>query len=137
MAAALAVAHYRKNAVVEIFFVGDAEIKKLNRKFRNKNKPTDVLSFPLQGAKAWPGEGEELGDIVISVPTARKDAKKYGWKYPDEIKLLLVHGILHLLGFDHLKEKERPRMFRAQNKALKALGVGAEVLIDGRLPPRE
>lgn len=126
-AAALKAAGYRGRATLDLFFVGNAEIKRLNRRWRGKNRPTDVLSFPLRGAKAWPGAGEELGDIVISIPTARADAAKYGRKYRDELTLLLVHGILHLLGFDHLEEKDRKRMFGVQNAALAKLGTGREV----------
>ena len=83
-----------KRVELSILFVRDNEIRKLNRKYRRKNRPTDVLSFPLCEIGA-------LGDIVISVDTARRYAKRDDMKYENKIKFLLIHGFLHLLGYDH------------------------------------
>lgn len=77
--------------------VGDEEMQEINREFRGKNVPTDVLSFP-GGVSA---EGHHLGDVVISVPTARHQAKSRGHSTQRELRLLLVHGVLHCLGHDH------------------------------------
>jgi probable rRNA maturation factor len=80
--------------------VGDREIHKLNSSYRNKDKPTDVLSFSqLEGELGMPPES--LGDVVISLDTSKKQAKEYGVTIPEEILRLLVHGVLHLCGFDH------------------------------------
>jgi len=74
-------------------FVGDRDMRRTNRQFRGKDKATDVLSFP--------GEDGHLGDILISVPTARRQAAEAGHGVDRELKVLLLHGILHCLGHDH------------------------------------
>ena len=95
-------------------FVGKAEIKKLNKKFRNKNKPTDVLSFNLNDKNC-------LGEIVICPEIVRENAKKYGVTIKHETMKMFVHGILHLLGYDHEKsEKEAEIMGKKQEKYLTA-----------------
>ncbi|RYZ99308.1 MAG: rRNA maturation RNase YbeY [Proteobacteria bacterium] len=100
-------------ADLSILLTGDAGIRTLNRRWRAKDKATDVLSFPLldldslgelgRRAKKNPEQiyPWELGDIVISVDTAKRQAKAHGLTLRQELDLLLVHGILHLLGFDH------------------------------------
>lgn len=75
----------------------DEELRALNRDFRNVDKPTDVLSFPGNETP----EGRHLGDIVISVPTARRQAAVYDHHLLRELKILLLHGVIHCLGFDH------------------------------------
>lgn len=85
---------------VSIAFVDDDEIKELNKKFRKMNKPTDVLAFRLS---------ESIGEIIISTDTAKSQAEEYGNSFISEIFLLLIHGLLHLLGYKHskgMKEKE-------------------------------
>ena len=84
---------------VTVLFTGDEEIHTLNRTFRHKDKPTDVLSFPA-GGDGPPGE-EELGDLVISVETAARQARRRRRDVGHEVRVLLIHGTLHLLGFDH------------------------------------
>jgi len=79
-----------------IRFAGDREVRRVNRTFRGKDKPTDVLSFP--GA---PEDNGHLGDILISLPTARRQAKAVGQPVERELKVLLLHGILHCMGYDH------------------------------------
>jgi probable rRNA maturation factor len=93
----------------------DREVRRLNRKFRNQDRTTDVLSFP-----AAPRNGF-LGDIAISFPTARRQASEYGLSVDQEIELLMLHGILHLLGMDH--HTDRGRMARAEAKWRAALGL--------------
>ena len=82
---------------VEVLLTSDAQIKRLNRDFRGKNKPTDVLSFPA------PEEIVEThaGDLAISLDTAARQAKSYGHSLGDEVRVLLLHGLLHLRGMDH------------------------------------
>jgi len=79
---------------VNILIMNDKEIHKLNKQFRNKDKPTDVLSFFM-------GEEGVLGDIAVSKETTLKNAKKYGATYSQELKRLIIHGTLHLLGYNH------------------------------------
>ncbi len=78
-------------------FVGDREMRRLNRAFRGKDRPTDVLSFP--GEKTM--DGTHLGDIAVSVPAARRQALERGHSVERELKVLLLHGVLHCLGHDH------------------------------------
>ncbi len=82
---------------VTVLLTTDAAIRKLNRRFRRKNKPTDVLSFPTDG----PVAAEIAGDLAISIPTARRQADERGHSLATEIKVLMLHGLLHLAGFDH------------------------------------
>ncbi|WP_457624549.1 rRNA maturation RNase YbeY [Persephonella sp.] len=91
-------------------------IRRINREWRSKDKPTDVLSFPID--EKPPGyRYRVLGDVVISLPYAKKQAEEIGIPYRDEIVRLLTHGILHLLGYDHEKDPaEAKRMFALQDK---------------------
>jgi len=93
---------------VTLAFVGDRAIRTLNRKFMKKDRPTDVLNFPL-GEKGPDGK-YYLGDIVIAVPVAARQAREKGHSLDRELRLLAIHGYLHLLGFDHfagIEEEER------------------------------
>lgn len=102
-------ARYRLAAPeVTLAFVGERAIRTLNRKWMKKDRPTDVLSFPL-GEKAADGRFY-LGDIVIAVPVAARQARAKGHALERELRLLAIHGFLHLLGYDHfagLEEEER------------------------------
>jgi len=84
---------------VTVVFSNDEEIRGLNRVYRGKDKPTDVLSFSA-GESFPPGE-ETLGDIIISIDTAAGQARKRRWSVEKEVRVLLIHGVLHLLGYDH------------------------------------
>ena len=88
--------NYLTHKDIELILTDDEEIKKLNKTYRQKDKPTDVLSFPLENIPGMP-----LGSIIISVDTAKKGAEEFGHSIEDEIKLLFIHGLLHLLGYDH------------------------------------
>lgn len=92
-----------------ITFIDDPEMRKLNNSYRSIDRTTDVLSFPQ--------DNEFLGDLVISYPTAVKNSKRYKTTIKKELQRLAIHGILHLLGFDHKKKKERDIM-RAKEKEL-------------------
>ncbi|MGZ3710208.1 MAG: rRNA maturation RNase YbeY [Bdellovibrionota bacterium] len=116
-----------RKAELSLSLVGNSAIKALNRKWRGKNKPTDVLSFPLlEVAELRRARGAvELGDIVISVERAIEQAKEQGHSLRAELDLLLVHGLLHLLGFDHeLGEREAARMRRMEKKILGKTMIG-------------
>ena len=118
-----------KRAELSILLTDDEQIRKLNRDWRGKNKATDVLSFPQVssdelrelGRVAKTGRVPDwwLGDVVISVDRARVQAKEHGYTLREELDLLLAHGILHLLGFDHEKSKpEAVKMRRLETKLL-------------------
>lgn len=106
----------RIKGTVEVAMVGDAEIKKLNRIWRGKNQPTDVLSFSWNDEKKV--GGDLLGQIIISYPRIRAQAAEYKISVKDEFIRMLTHGLLHLVGYDHVKEKEAKKMFKLQEKIL-------------------
>ena len=100
------------NQEVSILLTGDKGIRRLNQEFRSIDQPTDVLSFP-QNTDEDPCIPEEiiLGDIAVSLDIAKAQAKEHGLDFKEEIILLLIHGILHLLGYDHeISEKEETKM---------------------------
>lgn len=119
----------RPEAALSLTFVGDAAMRRINREHRGKDRPTDVLSFPLYEPFAVPkraraGEPELLvGDIVISVDTAVRQASAYAARLDAEIERLMVHGVAHLLGHDHAEPGERARMIRAEKKLARAIGL--------------
>lgn len=122
-AAAAALRQQGLAAEVELTLVltSDAQVQKLNRRFRGENLPTDVLSFPED--ENDPENGQRyLGDVVISLPRARAQAETGGHSLQAELQLLAVHGVLHLLGHDHADEAQRGAMWAAQDATLAALG---------------
>ena len=110
-------------AELSVLLVGDAEMRRLNRDYRGKDRPTDVLSFSLlEGEGA--GVSTAIGDVVISVETAARQARENGFTLREEIDRLLVHGILHLVGYDHEgSAAEARRMRRKERDCLAALGA--------------
>lgn len=109
---------------VAIHLVGEKQIKELNNKYRHKNKVTDVLSFPMRkGQKidfAWE---KSWGDIFICVPQIKRQAKNYGVSFLEEFNRMLIHGWLHLFGFDHQEKKQAERMFTLQEKIVKKIST--------------
>ncbi len=114
-------------AEVSVTLTNDAYIHTLNKEYRQIDRPTDVLSFALR-------EGEEpvvaggpdtdiLGDIVLSVERARAQATEYGHSLRREIAFLTVHGMLHLLGYDHIEEADRREMEQEQKRVMEALDI--------------
>lgn len=110
---------------VTVCFISDREIAQLNRRFRGKSKPTDVLSFPANGtdAKEFTSGSEEeiLGDIAVSPQAARRNAKRFGRTLEDEIRVLILHGVLHLAGYDH--ETDSGQMERIESRLRRKLGL--------------
>lgn len=101
--------------------VGDGRMRRLNRLYRRKDRTTDVLAFPMREAdNPCP---TLLGDVVISIPTAFRQAREAGRSQNEEVAALLVHGVLHLCGYDHERsEQEAARMRRRERAVLKAIG---------------
>jgi probable rRNA maturation factor len=121
-----AAARIEEKGEVSVSFVSDEEIHELNREYRGVDRPTDVLSFALDEGEAFPtGDAEQrmLGDIVISVPRAVEQASEYGHSTTREIAFLLVHGFLHLCGYDHEDEASEREMFGLQEEILDTLGI--------------
>jgi len=117
------------NHEVSILLTTDADIRKLNKQFRSIDQPTDVLSFPQNADEDPPIPGEIiLGDIAVSLDTAQAQAKEHGLTFEEEIILLLIHGILHLLGYDHeISEQEEEKM-RSKTRELFNLVFSGKVL---------
>ncbi len=112
-------------SALSLSLVDDGRIQELNREHRGKDKPTDVLSFPLYepGEEPHP-EGERLlGDVVISVDTARRQAAEYDAPLQNEIYRLLIHGLLHVMGHDHEQPDERAVMEAAERRLAAAIGM--------------
>ena len=110
---------------VDFFFHDDQTVRELNQTHRAKDKPTDVLSFPLFEGEVFafptaPDEPIALGDMVISVETAARQALELGHDLADEIAFLSIHGALHLLGYDHDNDRARRQMFALQDRIFEA-----------------
>jgi probable rRNA maturation factor len=103
-----------REASLGVRFASDRELRRVNRDYRGKDKPTDVLSFPGEQNE----EGHHVGDILISVPTARRQAAERGFPPQRELKVLLLHGLLHCLGYDH--EADRGEMERLERRLRRA-----------------
>ena len=108
-------------AAISVSLVDDAAIQEINREHRGKNKPTDVLSFPLE-PQAFDHE-RLLGDIVISIDTARRQAADYDAPLQREIYRLLIHGLLHVLGHDHEEAGERAKMEAEERRLADAIAM--------------
>jgi len=107
---------------VSIAFVGDAAMKSLNRRFRGKDRTTDVLTFPADDSYADPGaQGRPLGDIVISIDQARRQAATESHSLATEVRYLILHGVLHALGYDH--EADNGEMNALELRVRRAVGL--------------
>jgi probable rRNA maturation factor len=115
----------RSDAELSVLVVGDRAIRALNRRWRRKDRATDVLSFPTAGP------GPLLGDVVISLDTARRAAREAGRTVGNELDRYLAHGLLHLLGHDHERPAEARRMAEAED-ALVGQGMVSELRAAGR-----
>ena len=107
---------------VELTLCGDEEIHGVNKEFRGIDRPTDVLSFPMMEF-SMPEVYVSLGNIILSVETARRQAEEYGHSLKRELCFLCAHSALHLLGYDHETEDERDEMEARQREILDALGI--------------
>ncbi|WP_394022529.1 rRNA maturation RNase YbeY [Anaerococcus martiniensis] len=108
---------------VSITFVDIDEIHKLNKEFRSVDRPTDVLSFPMDEDFSIEGVDTMLGDIVISMDIAKDQAKDFCHSLDREIMYLTAHSMLHLLGYDHMNEAEKAEMRAREKEVMKILGV--------------
>ncbi|SEP89781.1 rRNA maturation RNase YbeY [Piscibacillus halophilus] len=116
-------------AEMSVTFVNNTQIQDINREYRQKDQPTDVISFAMQES----GENEmeivgdnlpeHLGDIVVSLEKAKEQAEEYNHSYQRELGFLIVHGFLHLLGYDHQTVEEEKEMFERQEHILEEFGL--------------
>ena len=112
------------NAVFSIVFVGLEEIHELNKNYRGIDRPTDVISFALEDSDDFELEGVRvLGDIYVCIDKMKEQALEYGHSEKRELSFLVCHGLLHLLGYDHMKKEDEVIMFGKQDKILETVGI--------------
>lgn len=109
---------------LSVALVTDSAIRRLNREWRRKDRPTDVLSFPQEDER--PAGARVLGDVAISLDTARRQARNGGWTVAAELRRLLAHGLLHCLGHDHEVGSQARRMAAAERRLLGREGMVGE-----------
>ena len=115
------VAPARASGEVGIALVSDSAIRALNRRYRGKDRATDVLAFPS-------GDGGLLGDVVIATGIARRQAREAGHSYSAELRVLALHGFLHLLGYDHHHSADRGLMSRVEARLRRRGGLGVSLI---------
>jgi probable rRNA maturation factor len=124
IAAALEHAQADANVEIGVLFAGDAEAARLNAEWRRKDYAPNVLSFPAPRGRDVPcGEPKPLGDLILAAGTVAREAEEQGKTLTSHLTHLIVHGTLHLLGFDHMEEREAQRMEEAEIAILAGLGV--------------
>lgn len=113
-----------ENSTFSVILTDDEEVHYLNKTYRNIDRTTDVLSFALNDNGAFPGPVNVLGDIFISIPKMKEQAIEYSHSEKRELSFLALHGLLHLLGYDHTKgPKEEEEMFGLQKEILNEKGI--------------
>lgn len=113
-----------ENVLFNIIIVDNEEIHKINREYRGVDRPTDVISFALEDDETFvKTDVRVLGDIYISIDKAKEQAESFGHSLKREISFLTIHGILHLLGYDHMEEEDEKEMFGLQEMILNEYGI--------------
>lgn len=112
------------NAIFNIIIVNDKEIHEINKIYRNKDSVTDVISFALEDDESFiQTDFRVLGDIYVCLNKAKKQAEEYGHSFLREISFLTIHGLLHLLGYDHMTKEEEEVMFNLEEMILNEYGI--------------
>ena len=120
---ALETAGYLKPAEMTLRFTSNEEVQELNRDFRGKDYPTNVLSFPFEVPDFLADEEPTLGDIIIAMPVIEAEAKAQSKTVEHHLAHMTIHGTLHLLGFDHIEDEEAEEMEALEIKILESLGI--------------
>lgn len=121
VAAVLKVEELDENVEVSVSFVGDEEIRELNRDYRGVDKSTDVLSFPMDDEFIL--DNRILGDVIINTRRVMEQAEELGHSNEREFSYLTVHSILHLLGYDHMEDEDKRQMREREKLAMKELSI--------------
>lgn len=117
-----------ENVEFNVIFVDSNTIHEINKTYRHVDRVTDVISFALEDYKTIELDHRLLGDIYICTEKAEEQAKEYGHSFLRELSFLTIHGLLHLLGYDHMTEEEEKIMFQKQEDILNEFGVRREVV---------
>jgi len=112
-----------ENVEFNIIFVDSDTIHEINKSYRNVDRVTDVISFALEDNKTIELEHRLLGDIYICIEKAEEQAIEYGHSFLRELSFLTIHGLLHLLGYDHMEKEEEEIMFKKQEEILNEFGI--------------
>ncbi len=112
-----------KEVIFDIIIVDNSKIKEINKEYRNIDNYTDVISFALEDYCDIKTEVRMLGDIYISIDKAKEQAVSYGHSLLRELAFLSIHGLLHLLGYDHMEEEDEKEMFELQERLLEEYGI--------------
>ena len=112
-----------ENSTFSVILTDDEEVHYLNKTYRNIDRTTDVLSFALNDNGAFPGPVNVLGDIFISIPKMKEQAIEYSHSEKRELSFLALHGLLHLLGYDHMNPDDEKEMFSLQNELLDGYNI--------------
>jgi len=119
----------KERLTIEITLTDNETIKQINNKYRQINRETDVLSFPMYDRKDFPlnlQQKDILGSIIISIPKIEEQAKEYGHSIERELAYMLVHGFYHLMGYDHIEEKDKIDMREKEEEILQQLNIVRE-----------
>lgn len=111
------------NGAVTALMTTDAAVQELNREFRGKDKPTNILSFPSEPIPGLPDAMQPLGDLALALETCLREAEEKEIDAKDHVAHLFVHGLLHLIGYDHISEGEAEEMEDLERRILKRLGI--------------
>ena len=112
-------------AELSLMLTDDAEVRQLNARWRGKDKPTNVLSFPG-------GDPVLLGDVVLALETVKREAAEQGKRFGDHLSHLVVHGVLHLIGYDHVKTRDAAAMEALERRVLAGLGIADPYALGSR-----
>ncbi len=111
--------HLPKNNIsFSLHFIGDKRMRSLNKRYCGQGVSTDVLSFAADEGYNFPGSGEDKGDVFLCTPRIKRQAKENNINYREELSRVLIHGILHLFGYDHDNKEREKKMFALQEKIL-------------------
>lgn len=110
-------------AIFNVIIVDNEYIHKLNKEYRNIDRETDVITFALEDDKTFNPDIRILGDVYISIDKAKSQSEEYGHSFIRELCFLAVHGMLHLLGYDHMKKEDEEIMFKLQEEILDEMGI--------------
>lgn len=112
------------NVIFNVIIVDNKKIHEINKEYRGLDRPTDVISFALEDDKSFnTTDFRVLGDIYISIDKTREQAEEYGHSFKRELYFLAIHGLLHLLGYDHMKKEDEKKMFAKQEEVLSRYGI--------------